>query len=292
MDELLIENVRKHVCIYNVKCQEYRDQHIRQTAWEENRCKKKNLWKFELQMDFLTPFIETRKTHNNLSDPEVEENTHVTEEPELEEQIATQMEDDQSVLDNADEQNHKMIDEEDLDKRYDTIKRSKNKKRQKTSNTQGPEILQILKENSERIKRKYEENTSTKNNTESMDDMDMFFLSMSRMTKQLPKIKQAEIKLSVSNMVLRAELLNEEQNFLQPPPLQRSNGPVHVLSRSSESLQSPPPNNSIPLIGKQKRQAVVVEILDQLGNIIPVEQNKTLLDLTNVSDLQYEDTDY
>lgn len=35
MDEQLIEKVREHEVLYNHGSHEYRDQHIRQTAWEE-----------------------------------------------------------------------------------------------------------------------------------------------------------------------------------------------------------------------------------------------------------------
>lgn len=45
---------------------------------------------------------------------------------------------------------------------------------------------------------------------ENMDEIDLFFLSMSRMTKKLPKIEQVKIKLAVSNTVLQAELKQEQ----------------------------------------------------------------------------------
>lgn len=35
MDEQLIEKVREHEVLYNHSSHEYRDQHIRQSAWEE-----------------------------------------------------------------------------------------------------------------------------------------------------------------------------------------------------------------------------------------------------------------
>jgi len=44
------------------------------------------------------------------------------------------------------------------------------------------------------------------NQFENLDDMDMFFLSMSRMTKQLPTFEQAQIKLALCNSVLSAEI--------------------------------------------------------------------------------------
>lgn len=35
MDEVLIKKVREHEVLYNVGSSNYRDQRIRQTAWEE-----------------------------------------------------------------------------------------------------------------------------------------------------------------------------------------------------------------------------------------------------------------
>lgn len=35
MDEQLIEKVREHEVVYNHSSHEYRDQHIRQSAWDE-----------------------------------------------------------------------------------------------------------------------------------------------------------------------------------------------------------------------------------------------------------------
>lgn len=48
---------------------------------------------------------------------------------------------------------------------------------------------------------------------ETMDETDMFFLSMSRMTKKLPKPEQSQIKLALSNSVLSAELRYNNAEF-------------------------------------------------------------------------------
>lgn len=50
------------------------------------------------------------------------------------------------------------------------------------------------------------ESSVTTNVLQNMDDTDMFFLSMSNMTKRLPKVEQARIKLALSNSVLSAEV--------------------------------------------------------------------------------------
>lgn len=50
--------------------------------------------------------------------------------------------------------------------------------------------------------------------SETLDDTDLFFLSMSIITKKLPKTEQVQIKLALSNSVLSAELrANNGQSF-------------------------------------------------------------------------------
>jgi len=43
---------------------------------------------------------------------------------------------------------------------------------------------------------------------ENMDETDIFFLSIYKMTKQLPQVEQAKIKLLLSNSVLQPEIRN------------------------------------------------------------------------------------
>lgn len=43
---------------------------------------------------------------------------------------------------------------------------------------------------------------------ENMDETDIFFLNMSKMTTPLPPVEQAKIKLLLSNSVLQAEIRN------------------------------------------------------------------------------------
>ena len=44
-----------------------------------------------------------------------------------------------------------------------------------------------------------------------MDETDMFFLSMAKMTKKLPSLEQAKNKLQLSQAVLQAQIALEEQ---------------------------------------------------------------------------------
>lgn len=79
------------------------------------------------------------------------------------------------------------------------------------------QAAEILKENSNRKKRRYEgkcggqEASKTTSQLENLDETDMFFLSMAKMTKQLPKVEQSQIKLALSNSVLSAEIRYNEQ---------------------------------------------------------------------------------
>ena len=61
-----------------------------------------------------------------------------------------------------------------------------------------------MKENSYLRQRRHEEKTTIR-------DMDMFFLRMAKMTKKLPSLEQAKIKLYLSQAVLQAQIALEEK---------------------------------------------------------------------------------
>lgn len=95
------------------------------------------------------------------------------------------------------------------------------------TNTPAKEMVEILKQNASLRKQQYEEKTIQQNKVhkipsvlETMDDTDMFFLSMAKMTKKLPKVEQARIKLALSNSVLSAEIKCNEQLILSTSPNQ------------------------------------------------------------------------
>lgn len=88
-----------------------------------------------------------------------------------------------------------------------------NKKKKRLTDSPTQQMVQFLKENAELRKRKYEEKNNIRppqsrstNILENIDDTDLFFLSMAKMTKQMPKHEQAQIKLALSNSVLSTEL--------------------------------------------------------------------------------------
>lgn len=99
----------------------------------------------------------------------------------------------------------------------------KHVKTQKQNTIPAGQLVEILKESTDLRKRQYEENTTYKTTSkstsalENLDDTDLFFLSMSKMTKQLPKLEQSQIKLALSNSVLSAEIRCNHQSFSTTP---------------------------------------------------------------------------
>lgn len=94
----------------------------------------------------------------------------------------------------------------DADKQCDHIES------RETSNDTGVEPSQRYSESYPYIKPIYQQMCSVAPNSEALDENDMFYLSMSRMTKRLPKLEQAKIKLLLSKSVLEAEIRLEETN--------------------------------------------------------------------------------
>ena len=256
MLHLLIEKVKEHEVLYNHRLSDYRDQHIRQAAWEEIGrelqisgykakecwdklricfCKAKNSrrhdakngtasekksdWKYEQQMSFILPFLESRKTYGKLNRSRTSVNLATEPEDASEESEAelryidfvtdveletqdNQAADDKAVF-NVTETNQT---------RYETMKLLHSTTQKQQIDTPAPQMVHILKESSAPRKRPYEEGcmhpkaSKATSLLETLDETDMFFLSMSRMTKQLPKVEQSQIKLALSNSVLLAEV--------------------------------------------------------------------------------------
>lgn len=104
-----------------------------------------------------------------------------------------------------------------------TFENLKRVKTQKQNTTPAGQLVEILKESTALRKRQYEENKTCKTTSkptsvlENLDDTDLFFLSMSKMTKQLPKLEQSQIKLALSNSVLSAEIRCNQQSFSTTP---------------------------------------------------------------------------
>lgn len=103
-----------------------------------------------------------------------------------------------------------------IEKRYTAVKRVKAPKQ---NTTPGGQLVEIIKESAALRKRLYEEKKTHQAASkptsvlENLDDTDLFFLSMSKITKQLPKLEQSQLKLSISNSVLSAEIRYNQQSF-------------------------------------------------------------------------------
>jgi len=129
-----------------------------------------------------------------------------------------------------------------IEKHYKPLKRVKT---QKQNTTPAGQLVEILKESAALRKRQYEENKTFKTTSkptgvlENLDDTDLFFLSMSKMTKQLPKLEQSQIKLALSNSVLSAEIRCNQHSFSTTPhpcPIQSQS---FVPQQSYASTPSP-----------------------------------------------------
>lgn len=93
-------------------------------------------------------------------------------------------------------------------KQIDNVKKIK---KRISNNNPSLEMFKVMKENTSLRKPKHNEKNIKPNTCsifQNMDETDLFFLSMSKMTKQLPQVQQAKIKLSLSNSVLQAEIIN------------------------------------------------------------------------------------
>ncbi|KAF5283325.1 hypothetical protein FQA39_LY17349 [Lamprigera yunnana] len=137
---------------------------------------------------------------------------YVSEEYEVEENAAYELEQGQESGLNFQE-SQRIDDEVGLaEQSLDAVKVLRNKKQKRFTNTPSQQMLEILKESAELRKRKYEEKNSIQQKSrpssifENLDDADVFFLSMAKMTKKLPKYEQAQIKLALRNLVLSADI--------------------------------------------------------------------------------------
>lgn len=165
-------------------------------------------------------------------------------------------------------------DTEITDQRSNAFKLLRNKKQRRSTDTPSQQMVQILKENAELRKRKYEEKNSirplqsrTTSILENLDDTDLFFLSMAKMTKQMPKYEQAQIKLALSNSVLSAELrLNQHTS-------------EHNSQNQAFYFQSPSSADSVNPISSPSDYSTLDN--EYLTNV----ERPTLLEMTSLSNV-------
>ncbi|XP_047991826.1 uncharacterized protein LOC125230643 [Leguminivora glycinivorella] len=227
-DEQLIELVRRYEAIYNISCHEYRDATLRNAAWEEiaklhgktvQECKEdwnklrncynnamkrrqkksgqagKKIapWRFEEQMSFLKPYLQGRPTTGNLKlEVDLDNNTMSSNDsfPFLESPTSP-------------------ASPENIFSRTSTPASNASRKR-KTSSSRHDlgDLLEMMK-TSQEIRMKEKE----------MDDLDTFFLSMSKTLKKLPKLDQIRIKMDLLKAISEAEIkqLEAQQNTSKIP---------------------------------------------------------------------------
>lgn len=99
------------------------------------------------------------------------------------------------------------MDQADAEKRSETLDR-----RETSPNNNSIEPSQRYAESYSYVKPVYQQMCSIPSVLEGLDETDMFYLSMSRMTKRLSKLEQAKIKWMLSKAVLEAEIGQEEKN--------------------------------------------------------------------------------
>ncbi|KAL3286192.1 hypothetical protein HHI36_000703 [Cryptolaemus montrouzieri] len=103
---------------------------------------------------------------------------------------------------------------------------------------------------------------------------------MSRMTKQLPKIEQAKIKLELSNSVLSAEVRYNQQQQQQPSPVST---PYSHNKSYENSTPSPALSTSYQMVSPSDESS-------HGGDYTAMENCRaTLLQLTSLSSSQYNE---
>ncbi|KAL3277622.1 hypothetical protein HHI36_012963 [Cryptolaemus montrouzieri] len=206
-DEKLIDLIQKYDVIYNIKCIEYRDARLRNAAWEqiaklhgksveeckENWNKLRNCynnamkrrrkksdqtgkiigpWRFEEQMSFLKPYLGDRQAAgNDVSISNASFSDPSTASPMYPERTSR------------------------------TI--SSTSYRRKASSSTENDYMEDMKK---LMKTSQEINTRR----EELDDLDTFFLSMSKSIKKLPKVDQIRIKMDLLKAISEAELGKEK----------------------------------------------------------------------------------
>ncbi|XP_075982560.1 uncharacterized protein LOC142980873 [Anticarsia gemmatalis] len=205
-DGQLIELVKQYEPIYNTKCDEYRDVTLRNSAWEEvakshgktvNECKedwnklrncynnalkrRRNKskimapWRFERQMSFLKPFLQggsfssdlEEDSYENIPSPKCILLPEAMESPESDRSTTPPPSSNISYK-------RKAVPEGDF--------------------THFANMMNLMSS----------PNISQRN--DELDEIDYFFLSMSKMVKRLPRLDQIRIKMDLHEAVSKAEL--------------------------------------------------------------------------------------
>ncbi|XP_059052087.1 transcription factor Adf-1-like [Achroia grisella] len=239
MDDL-IEIVRQYKVIYDTKCKQYKDNSIRTAVWEEigeklkqppEKCKddwnklrnayinalkrRKNKksgqaavlvtpWKYEEQMSFLQPFIKSRpSTTNIISSPE-----------------STECFEPLNLLQNSPEPQSPQSYQSEHCLETPHSGTSSHAERSSRMKTNLQDLYDLMKSSHDL---RFHKHFSKQ---QDMDETDLFFLSMSKALKSLPKLDQTKIKLDLHTAISQAEIRNlhrkehmiisKEKNMITP----------------------------------------------------------------------------
>jgi len=167
-------------------------------------------WRFGLEMSFLLPSFNIKNTQSNVQKEENLEDLQIDEqemdEPEM------------NTYEIPEGQNNITREETSFSSHVDSHTQGyfPMKRKQQGRDSAIQQMVNAMKEKSFLRQRRQAEKTTVWD----MDETDMFFLSMAKMTKKLPSLEQAKIKLQLSQAVLQAQIALEEQE--ERPPVHRS----------------------------------------------------------------------
>ncbi|XP_018569802.1 uncharacterized protein LOC108909822 [Anoplophora glabripennis] len=207
-------------------------------------------WRLELQMNFIVPFLGSRPSHGNTEEPDIQMFQYNTFTDVNQEQYDEENDNPPDTKCSATNNINSdlQIEECVLGKGHfnnqntgDVLENIKKNKRAKPEAKDSPQkFVEIVNENDALRNSKYK-NESPQSKSVcycGMDETDMFFLSMSRMTKQLPRFEQSKIKLTLSNAVLQADIRDQERRH----DLDTEQSPYYSLGSSLTSDNS---NNNL-----------------------------------------------
>ena len=147
-------------------------------------------WKFDLEMSFLLSSLDIKSTQSNVQKKENLEDVQIDEQETDETEMNTyELPEGQSYITGEETSSH-------VDSHTQGYFPTEREQEGKDSAIQ--QMVNVMKENPYLRQRRYEEKTTIWDT----DETDMFFLSMAKMTKKLPSLEQAKIKLQLRQAVL------------------------------------------------------------------------------------------
>lgn len=184
-------------------------------------------------MEFLLPYMETRQTQTNLIE-ETQELNDEDDEDVVPETSESQDEQELSVNNSTPSRNS-----------IDLVVKKQTPTRRQTS-TSAEQLVNIMKENAELRRSRYKNVPKPEGYQSTLDEIDMFFLSMARTVKRLSPIDQANIRMNMCTMISEAEIRQMRrqegpQTYQTDIPLTSSSSFTSTASTSNQRFSPPPP---------------------------------------------------